>query len=93
MNTFARLTTVTAIAAWAALAITGPVDITLATALAQPVGVAEDDPGWDCRRMGNMICGPTNDQGVTAGQYAGGGLIPWPHNEIPAWCLDVCRGA
>lgn len=20
---------------------------------------AEDDPGWDCRTMGNRICGPT----------------------------------
>lgn len=35
---------------------------------AQPV---EDSPGWDCRIHGNQICGPTNSQGVPAGNYAG----------------------
>lgn len=23
-----------------------------------PVAVQEDEPGWDCRTMGNKICGP-----------------------------------
>lgn len=33
--------------------------------------ITEDDPRWDCRTMGNLICGPTNAQGVPAGNYAG----------------------
>jgi hypothetical protein len=23
-----------------------------------PVGCWEDDPCWDCRTMGNLVCGP-----------------------------------
>lgn len=38
-------------------------------------GIAEDDPRWDCRTMGNEICGP--GQGVQAGQYVDGNLVPW----------------
>lgn len=30
----------------------------------------EDEPGWDCRTMGNRICGPGNDQGVEPGDYS-----------------------
>jgi hypothetical protein len=29
----------------------------------------EDEPGWDCRTMGNHICGPGNDQDVPPGDY------------------------
>ena len=32
--------------------------------------IMEDDPRWDCRTMGNRICGPTNSQGVPAGGYS-----------------------
>ena len=32
--------------------------------------IDEDDPRWDCRVMGNRICGPTNVQGVPAGDYS-----------------------
>ena len=32
--------------------------------------IYEDDPRWDCRVMGNRICGPTNVQGVPAGDYS-----------------------
>ena len=31
--------------------------------------IMEDDPRWDCRVMGNRVCGPTNVQGVPAGDY------------------------
>ncbi len=29
----------------------------------------EDMSCWDCRSMGNLICGPDNDQVVPAGDY------------------------
>ena len=32
--------------------------------------IYEDDPRWDCRVMGNRVCGPTNVQGVPAGDYS-----------------------
>ena len=32
--------------------------------------IMEDDPRWDCRVMGNRVCGPTNMQGVPAGDYS-----------------------
>ena len=31
--------------------------------------IYEDDPRWDCRTMGNRICGPTNAQSVPAGDH------------------------
>jgi hypothetical protein len=31
---------------------------------------AEDDPAWDCRTMGDHVCGPDNSQGVEAGVYS-----------------------
>lgn len=42
--------------------------------------VQEDDPGWDCTRNGNRICGPANAQGAVPGCYqATGDLVaPWP---------------
>ena len=44
--------------------------------------IAEDDPGFDCRTMGDLVCGPTNVQGVDAGLYRGGQLVAvWD----PAW--------
>jgi hypothetical protein len=48
--------------------------LTLALALisSSPVPtpvLTEDSHGWDCRIHGNRICGPTNDQGVPAGNY------------------------
>ncbi len=50
--------------AWAILAPIAhhstAVDLTVTT---------EDSPGWDCRIHGNRICGPTNNQGVPAGNY------------------------
>lgn len=46
------------------------------TANASPAGqIQEDDPGWDCRIMGDLVCGPTNSQGVAAGRYADGILV------------------
>jgi len=32
--------------------------------------IDEDDPRWDCRTMGNLICGAGNAQGVPAGDYS-----------------------
>lgn len=53
----------------------------IAIANASPA-LQEDDPGWDCRTMGDLVCGPTNDQGVTAGLYSAGQLVTaWD----PAW--------
>lgn len=53
----------------------------VATAQAAPV-VQEDDPAWDCRLMGDAVCGPTNAQGVDAGLYRDGQLVAaWD----PAW--------
>lgn len=31
------------------------------------VGLMEDDPGWDCARDGNRICGPLTDDAAAAG--------------------------
>lgn len=31
--------------------------------------IHEDDPRWDCRIMGNLVCGPNNSQGVPMGHY------------------------
>jgi hypothetical protein len=32
--------------------------------------IQEDDPRWDCRTMGNLVCGPDNAQGVLPGDYS-----------------------
>ena len=54
----------------------------LLIAQAQAAPIQEDDPGWDCRTMGDLECGPTNAQGVAAGRYVDGRLVaPWE----PAW--------
>lgn len=53
-----------------------------AIAPAESAPIQEDDPGWDCRSMGDRVCGPTNVQGVPAGLYRGGQLVAvWD----PAW--------
>lgn len=58
------------------LAIAGVV-ANVATAKADVI--QEDDPRWDCRTMGDLVCGPTNSQGVAPGLYAAGRLAqPWP---------------
>lgn len=33
--------------------------------------VEEDSPAWDCRTMGNKVCGPHNAQGLAPGYYGG----------------------
>jgi hypothetical protein len=41
------------------------------TAHAEPAPVIEEDsPQWDCRMMGNLICGPDNAQGEKPGDYS-----------------------
>lgn len=32
--------------------------------------ITEDEAGWDCRTMGNNVCGPGNAQGVPPGDYS-----------------------
>lgn len=32
--------------------------------------IEEESPQWDCRTMGNLVCGPDNAQGVTPGDYS-----------------------
>lgn len=57
----------------------------IAQAQAAPAGqTQEDDPGWDCRTMGDRRCGPTNVQGVAAGCYADTGALvaPWPCHVV-----------
>lgn len=54
---------------------------TIAISHATPSGqVQEDDPGWDCRTMGDRRCGPTNTNLVAAGCYndAAQLVAPWP---------------
>lgn len=34
------------------------------------VVIEEDSPQWECRTMGNLVCGPGNAQGVTPGNYS-----------------------
>lgn len=58
---------------------------TLAIAHATPAGqTQEDDPGWDCRAMGDRRCGPTNVQGVAAGCYSDTGALVavWPCHVV-----------
>ncbi|OBC03354.1 hypothetical protein A5784_14035 [Mycobacterium sp. 852013-50091_SCH5140682] len=56
--------------------------IVVGTAQAEPVAQAieEDQPGWDCRTMGNRICGPDNAQGLAAACYNDQAEVvaPWP---------------
>lgn len=35
----------------------------------------EDSPSWDCRTMGNHVCGPYNPQGADPGLYDQGRLV------------------
>lgn len=62
---------------------TGPT--TVASAESARIGaelgaVPEDDSAWDCRTMGDRVCGPTNSSGVDAGCYNDSGTMvaPWP---------------
>jgi hypothetical protein len=46
--------------------------------------IDENESGWDCRRMGNRICGPDNAQGVIPGDYTtvwSDGSPAWPTGE------------
>lgn len=59
------------------LAIGVPAGGWISEAHAAPI--TEDDPAWDCRTMGDLVCGPANGNGVAPGQYAGGALVKaWP---------------
>jgi hypothetical protein len=46
--------------------------------------ITEDESGWDCRTMGNRICGPGNVQGAIPGDYTTvhpDGSPAWPTGE------------
>lgn len=47
-------------------------------ALAPLTGPQEDDPGWDCRTMGDHVCGVGNSQGVAPGLYDQAGALVDP---------------
>lgn len=52
---------------------------------AAPERITEDDPRWDCRTMGNHICGPRNTEGRPDGCYSNGRLvIAWTNHEVPS---------
>jgi hypothetical protein len=42
---------------------------------AHPTKIWEDDPRWDCRTMGNRVCGPGNVQGAPVGIYDESGVL------------------
>jgi len=66
----ARIARTLVAALTAALALAGAVALPPAHGLPQrQLAIEEDDPGWDCRTDGNLLCGPGNDQGVPAGYY------------------------
>lgn len=59
--------------------------------------IDEDESGWDCRTMGNRLCGPENAQGVLPGDYSLGVWLPHPSVPLEApedlgpEDLTVCR--
>jgi hypothetical protein len=57
------------------------IDLLVATAIAMAhpyqlapvdttVALEEDSPQWDCRTMGNLVCGAGNAQGTAPGDYS-----------------------
>ena len=64
---------------------------------ADPVAqVQEDQPGWDCRTMGNRVCGPDNSQGLAAACYNDRAEVVavWPCHVVvnPDGSSDVYEG-
>ena len=48
--------------------------------------IDESESGWDCREMGNRICGVGNAQGAVPGDYSTvhpDGTPAWPTGEYP----------
>jgi hypothetical protein len=43
--------------------------------------ITEDDPRWDCRTMGNLICGPASVD-HEPGRYADGVLVEHWHDGM-----------
>ena len=51
----------------------------LASPEADGAPIQEDDAAWDCRIMGDEVCGPNNSNGVAPGWYVEGVIFqPWP---------------
>jgi hypothetical protein len=101
--TWLGLHKITAVMVAAALAVivmviaggsSAPVDATTVAPATQaaptaPV-IAEDSPAWDCRTMGNGLCGPGNANGATPGYYRGGKLYAdWEHAQWMAYGMQV----
>jgi hypothetical protein len=64
--------------------------------MAQPTApaITEDSPAWDCRTMGNGLCGPGNANGATPGYYRGGKLYAdWDHAQWLVYGLQVAGQA
>ena len=61
------------------------------TPAASPATITEDDPRWDCTRMGDLVCGPTNAQGAYPGRYTPTGRMVqvWP---VDVWGNDLAPG-
>jgi hypothetical protein len=66
-----------------------PTQSTAVVTKAYTTSTPEDSGKWDCRKMGNHICGPGNPQRVKPGLYSaknnGRLVITWYH--LKAWGL------
>lgn len=60
---------------------------TVVQTFTDPAPLAEDDPGWDCRTMGNGVCGPGGDP-VHPEAWTVDGYV---RNEAAARCLAEKR--
>ena len=52
--------------------------------------IEEDDPRWDCRTMGNKICGPTNAAAYDAGQSLAERFLN--DDEVHDNLIEQCEG-
>lgn len=57
--------------------------------------IQEDDPRWDCRTMGNRVCGEgatVNGQPIPAGDYTQAAVIPVPEDLDTSHWVSVDAG-
>lgn len=80
---------------WGAPAIALVALIAFLVVLSRPSGaqrrIEEDEPGWDCRTMGNRICGPM----PTFVLHDHPGMACWlePNDQQPLKVEEICRPA
>jgi hypothetical protein len=56
--------------------------------------IEEDEPGWDCRTMGNRICGPiptTTMPTVVLQDHPGMACWLEPNNQQPLGVEEICK--